>query len=375
MMKFYVYLSGLYLLMVTGCKAKADTEVQEEKPAVLPVVKLQQKDTTLQQGYVADIQALQNVEIRAKVPGFIDKIMVDEGQTVTKGQPLFILNDAELQTQLSQSKAALANAMAEAKTAELEMKRVKILVDKNIIAKTEYELAESKVKSAEAKISEARSMEESARIKLSYTYIRSPFNGVIDRIPFKVGSLVSEGNLLTTVSNLEAMYAYFNVSENEYLRYVKSKKANQPSMDDVTLMLADGTEYSYRGDIETMESEFDEHTGSIAFRAKFPNPDKILKHGASGKVKLTTEVSNALMVPQKAVFEIQDKNYVFLVGKDNKVKMTNFAPQTRIDEYFIVKSGLAAGDAIVYEGIQSIRDGAEITPKYVGTDSLVAMKL
>jgi len=375
MMKFYVYLTGLCLVVITGCKVKGNTEEQADKPAVLPVVKLQQKDTVVQQGYVADIQALQNVEIRAKVPGFIDKILVDEGQAVSKGQPLFIINDAEYQTQLSQARAALANAVAEAKTAELEMKRVKILVDKNIISKTEYDLAEAKVKSAEAKISEARSMEESVKIKLSYTYIRSPFNGVIDRIPFKVGSLVTEGNLLTTVSNLEAMYAYFNVSENEYLRYVKSKKANKPSMDDVVLLLADGTEYAYKGDIETMESEFDEHTGSIAFRAKFPNPEKLLKHGASGKVKLTTEVNAALMVPQKAVFEIQDKNYVFVVGKDNVVKMKNFAPQTRIDEFIIVQSGLSAGDAIVYEGIQNIRDGAVITPKYIGVDSLVAMKL
>ncbi|WP_207632727.1 efflux RND transporter periplasmic adaptor subunit [Foetidibacter luteolus] len=375
MMKYYLYLTAIFLIAITGCTVKGGTENTGEKPITLPVVRLEEKDTVLQQGYVTDIQALQNVEIRAKVPGFIDKILVDEGQAVTKGQPLFIINDAEYQTQLSQSKAALASAVAEAKTAELEMKRVKILVEKNIISKTELELAEAKIKSAEAKISEARSLEENAKIRLSYTYIRSPFNGVIDRIPFKVGSLVTEGNLLTTVSNLEAMYAYFNVSENEYLRYMKTKKSNKPSMDDVVLVLADGTEYAYKGDIETMESEFDENTGSIAFRAKFPNPEKILKHGASGKVKLTTEVSSALMIPQKAVFEIQDKNYVFVVGKDNKVTMKNFAPQTRIDEFIIVKSGLSAGDTIVYEGIQSIRDGASITPRYVQSDSLVAAKL
>jgi RND family efflux transporter MFP subunit len=373
MIKYYLATLLLPFIFFTGCNVKGNAEQGHKKALSLPVIRLVKKDTVLHKAYVADIQALENVEIRAKIPGFIDKILVDEGQTVHKGQLLFSIENAEFETQLSKARAALSNTLAEARTAELEMKRVKILVDKNVIAKTEYELAEAKVHAAAARINEARSQEEDARIRLSYTYIRAPFDGVIDRIPFKAGSLVSEGNLLTTVSNLNAIYAYFNVSENEYLRYVKNKKPDA-AMQEAALVLADGSPYPYPGHVETMENVFDENTGSIAFRARFPNPDKLLKHGATGKVKLTTKVSGVLMVPQKAVFEIQDKNYVFLLGKDHTVKMTNFIPQTRVNDLLIVQSGLTEGDSIVYEGIQQIRDGATIEPIAIKQDSLIAMK-
>jgi RND family efflux transporter MFP subunit len=371
MIKYCLAIIILPLIIFSGCNVKGNEG--KKKAISLPVIRLEKKDTILQKTYVAAIQALQNVEIRAKIPGFIDKILVDEGQTVTKGQLLFSIENAEYETQLARTQAVLSNTKAEARTAELEMKRVKILVDKNVIAKTEYELAEAKLNAAEAKVNEARSQEENARIKLTYTYIRAPFNGVIDRIPFKAGSLVSEGNLLTTVSNLDAIYAYFNVSENEYLRYVKNKQPSQ-KMQEVTLALADGTAYPYMGHVETMENVFDANTGSIAFRARFPNPEKLLKHGATGKVRLTTKVTGALMVPQKAVFEIQDKNYVFLLGKDHVVKMTNFIPQTRINDFIIVQSGLSAGDSIVYEGIQQIRDGSIVHPSTIKKDSLITMK-
>ncbi|MFT3824435.1 MAG: efflux RND transporter periplasmic adaptor subunit [Chitinophagaceae bacterium] len=368
MMKLYLLIMGLAIVVLTGCRVNGNTESQQYKPVSLPVVKLHSRDTVLQQNYVADIQACKNVEIRAKVAGFIDKILVDEGQEVKKGQLLFTLSDEELQSALSSAKASLSNAAAEVKTAELELKRVKLLVDKNVISKTEYELAEAKLRSALAKQDEARSAENNAHIQLSYTAIRAPFNGIIDRIPLKSGSLVSEGILLTTLSDLHSMFAYFNVSENEYLQYVKSGKASGASQtDNLSLVLADGSEYAYKGKVETMESEFDENTGSIAFRAKFPNPDKLLKHGASGKVSLTTAVSNALIIPQKAVFEIQDKNFVFVLTKDNTVKMKSFVPKTKIDEFIIVESGLSPDDVIVYEGIQNIREGTAISPRYIGS--------
>lgn len=351
----------LALLALAGCKVKGNTE-SAERPLALPVLQVTATDTVLQQAYVADIQALQHVEIRAKAPGFIDKILVDEGQTVKKGQLLFSIENSEYQTQLTRAKAVLASAVAEAETAELEMKRVKILVDKNVIAKSEYDLAKAKVAAAAARINEARSQEQDAAIRLSYTDIRSPFDGVIDRIPFKRGSLVSEGNLLTTVSNLDAIYAYFNVSENEYLRYVQHQKA-QPDMDDVQLVLADGDIYPHAGKVETMENVFDESTGSIAFRARFPNPGKLLKQGATGKVKLTTKADSVLLIPQKSVFEIQDKNYVFLVGKNNQVKMRNIEPRSRVNDLIIVQSGLKAGETIVYEGLQQVHDGQVIAPK------------
>jgi membrane fusion protein (multidrug efflux system) len=372
-MRFFVISACLAGAVLTGC---GGNKIQEKKMSsvTIPVLRLATTDTILQHEYVVDIQASKNVEIRAKVQGFIEDILVDEGQQVRKGQPLFTINSAEFQTELTRAKAVLANAMAEAKAAGLELDRIKTLVDKKIISKTEYELAMAKLKSAQAKVDEASSEEEIARIKLSYTHIRSPFNGVIDRIPFKRGSLVDEGALLTTISDLDKMYAYFSVSESEYLRYLRAKKQGKlTGYDDITLVLADGTRFPYHGKVETTESEIDSRTGSIAFRATFPNPDKLLKHGASGKILLETSIDNALMIPQKAVMEIQDKNFVFVVKDNNKVKMKSFVPKTRINQYVVVQSGLSADDTIVYEGIQNIRDGATIKPLYVSPRSLTSI--
>jgi len=373
-MKFYSLIAALVIVIVTpiSCRVNGNPESKDAVP-VLPVVKLETRDTTIEKSYVSDIQAVQNVEIRSKVPGFIDKILVDEGQEVKLGQPLFLIHDAEYQNELSKMRASLSNAMADLTTAELDLKRIKILVDKSIISKTELEMAQARIKSAEARVDEARSAEENAKIRLSYTCIRSPFSGIVDRIPLKRGSLVAEGTLITTVSDIESIYAYFNVSENEYLQFVKSKKTRNTAYDAVRLELADGSEYSHTGKVETMESEFDEKTGSIAFRAKFPNPEKILKHGATGTVKLTTSLNDALILPQKAVFEIQDKNFVFTVDADNTIRMKHFEPKTRMDEFIIVQSGLTAGEHVVYEGIQNIREGAHIIPRYVDIDSLIVM--
>ncbi len=368
-MRFSSLCLSLFIIVFSSCGDDGKNDNTPEA-ITIPVVRLSSTDTIVNKVYVADIQAAKNVEIRARVQGFIEEIMVDEGQEVKKGQPLFSISNAEFQTECTKAKAALSNAIAEARAAELELNRIKTLVDKKIISKTEYELAEARLRSAEAKIAEAESVEESARIKLSYTYIRSPFNGIIDRIPFKPGSLVDEGTLLTTISDLQNMYAYFSVSENEYLTYLRAKKANKlTGYDDITLILADGSEFPYSGKVETMESVIDSRTGSIAFRATFPNPDKMLKHGASGKILLQTSMANALMIPQKAVMEIQDKSFVFVVEKDNKVRMKSFVPKTKISEYIVVKSGLSEHDTIVYEGIQNMRDGSIIKPQYVSPEN------
>lgn len=368
------FMSYTLFIGITACTSQTTEQTIAETPE-LPVIQLNTLDTSLQHGYVADIQAVQNVEIRSKVQGYLEKIFVDEGKEVKKGQPLFKLNDQQFQLELNKAKAGVANAQAEVNASELEIKRVQLLVDKKIISKTELELAQSKLKGAQARLSEAKAYEADASLKVSYTLIRAPFTGVLDRIPLKLGSLIDEGTLLTTVSDLSEIVAYFNVSENEYLDYKRKLQNNTQTTDNtVRLVLADGSTYGSKGKIETLEGEFDQGTGSIAFRAKFPNPDMLLKHGSSGKVSLTTKVENALLIPQKAVFDIQDKNYVFVLGADSTVKMKTFTPKTRVNEYFLVESGLNAGDKIVYEGVQSIKDGMRIQPRIVRSDSLLAMK-
>lgn len=361
-------------IVFMACKDKEKTGTAELIPS-LPVVEVIQRDTILQTDYVADIQAVKNVEVRARVQGFLEKILVDEGNEVRKGQPMFQINDLEYKTELAKAKAAVSNAMAEAKAAELELGRTKILVEKNVIAKTEYELAVSKVSAAKARIDEALSAQTSAETKLSYTFIRAPFDGIIDRIPLKMGSLIDPGALLTTISDVHNVFAYFNISENEYLQYRKAVSKGLKEDRPVTLVLADGSQYGYTGKIETSDGEFNENTGAIAFRARFPNPNKLLKHGASGKARLTTAVENAIIIPQKATFEIQDKTFVFIVDKNNIIQMRAFKPGRRVAQYYIVEAGLKPGENIVYEGVQSIRQGAKIKPMKMNLDSLMQTAL
>ncbi len=357
-----VFLHIIIAIVLAGCSAKGNVNDNTNVPE-LPVILVAAKDTLLQHDYVTSIEAIKNVEIRTRVQGFLNKIFVDEGQEVKKGQLLFQLDDQEFMIALSKAKANVSNAQAEAKTAEVELSRVKILLSKKIVAPTELDMVEARLKAANAKVEEAFSEQRNAETKLSYTAIRSPFDGIIDRIPLKTGSLVDEGSLLTTISDNKEVYAYFTISENEYLRY--KKEDQQANGNTVSLILADGTTYKEEGKIETVDGEFDETTGSIAFRAKFPNPSRLLRHGATGKVRLVAPAKEAILVPQKSVLEIQDKVYVFVVSNDNSIKMKSVTPQTRLSNAYIIKEGLSSGDRIIYEGVQNIKEGATIKPLQV----------
>lgn len=361
-------------LLAAGCTADGKTDNKETPPRTLPVTRVIAKDTILHHEYVADIQAVRNVELRARVEGFLEQIYVDEGEDVKKGQLLFRLNAEEYQAEMAKAKANHESAIAESKAKELEVERLKVLVEKNVIASSELEVALARLNAVYAHIEEARWAQSNAKQRLSYTSIRAPFDGTIDRIPFKAGSLIEHGTLLTSVSDVSAVHVYFNVSEGEYLEHVKSRMNNTEIRNTkVNLVLADGTFYPHGGSVETMEGEFRASTGSIAFRARFPNPNSLLKHGATGKIRMANRIEGAIMVPQKAVFEIQDKYYVFVVDDENQAHMKNFVPKTRFSHYYIVESGLKPGDRIVYEGIQQVRDGMKIVPKPMGADSVVAL--
>lgn len=363
----------LVVIFISACESKKPEEAKTDlSPRVLPVTSVLVKDTNLYREYVADIQAVQNVELRARVQGFLERIYVDEGQVVKKGQVLFKINDEEYRAELAKANANLESAIAEAKAVELEVDRLKVMVDKKVISETELGVAKAKLKAVMARIEQSRWAKSNAELRLSYTSIRSPFHGIIDRIPFKVGSLIDHGTLMTTVSDISEVFVYFNVSEDEYLEYVKTtitRKGRENNL--VTLMLADGSHYPFEGNVETMGGEFQSSTGSISFRARFPNPHSLLKHGATGKIRLSNTLTDAMMIPQKAVFEIQDKNFVFVVDSLNQVRMQHFVPKTRFSHYYIVESGLKSGDQIVYEGIQEIRDGMRIIPRPIRMDSVM----
>ncbi|GAB3750435.1 efflux RND transporter periplasmic adaptor subunit [Spirosoma pomorum] len=366
-----VLTSCLVGLLAVGCADRKTDADQSAEKLTLPVVALKRQNTALHREYVSTLEAVQNVEIRARVSGFLEKIHVDEGQPVRQGQLLFTLNAAEYRAEADKARAAHKNAVANAKTAEVEVERVKLLIAKNVVSKSELDLAQAKLESARAQIDDARSAQAMAALRVAQASIRAPFNGIINRIPLKMGSLVEEGALLTTVSDLDEVFAYFDVSEREYLGFIKNNrnllgKGAKP----VDMLLADESLYPHKGRIEVMESVFEDGAGTIAFRARFPNPKHLLKHGSSGKVRLENVMAQALLVPQQATFEVQDKNYVYVVDQHNRAKSRSFVPQGRSGSYYLVRSGLEPGDRVVYEGIQNIRDGAQIVPRTLSTDSL-----
>lgn len=366
---YYTALAAVVCISICACNSQIKTTNIED----VPIITVKQIDTVLKKNLVADIHAIQNTELRAKVSGFMDGIYADEGKYVQKNQLLFSINSKEYEAELSKAQANLSIAQANARVTKLEAEQTKLLVNKNVVSKTELELALAKVKSADASVREAESIEKSAQIKLSYTKVKAPFSGLLDRIPLKIGSLIDEGKLLSSLSDVREVYAYFNVSEIEYLMYSESLKAKKDKhRDEVSLVLANGKTYPYLGKIETIEGEFNSETGSIAFRARFPNPDKLLRHGSTGKIILTTPIKNVLIIPQKCVFEIQDKNYVFVVDKNNTVRFQNIVTQARIDQFYIVSSGLKTGDRIVYEGVQSMKENTVIRPIQKSLDSLLS---
>ncbi|MCX8489789.1 MAG: efflux RND transporter periplasmic adaptor subunit [Cyclobacteriaceae bacterium] len=336
-MKFLHFLTLTAPLVIFSACSKSGNSSDTNAINEFPVTTVIRKDTVLFHEYVVDVHAIKNVEIRARVQGYLDYIYVDEGQSVKAGQLLFKINDEEYVAEVAKAKASVNSAIAEEQAMQLESERVSILVEKNVVTQTELRLAKAKVDMAKAKVEEAKSQLLQANIRYAHTSIKAPFDGVVDRLPFKIGSLINEGHLLTTLFDSRFVYAYFRVSEKEYLEYLKSHPDDRRSSN-VELIQADGNLHQQPGKIETLEGEFDTSTGTIAFRAKFPNPQLILKHGSSGKVRLSNHIENALLIPQKATFEIQDKTYVFLVDADNKIKVKSFVPRARLSHFYIVES-------------------------------------
>jgi membrane fusion protein (multidrug efflux system) len=251
-----------------------------------------------------------------------------------------------------------------------------MLVDKKVISKSELEVAKAKLNADKATIEEARTSVESARNHIAYTSIRAPFDGVINRIPLKAGSLIDEGALLTNLSDNSSMFAYFSFPEAEYLKYARTKNTSPDKVNkEVSLALSDGSDYTHTGQIETIDGEIEQTTGSIDFRARFPNPQRLLKHGATGKIYIEHKAEDVILLPQQSVFNIQDKNYVYIVDVANKLHMKEFTPISRLAHFYVVKDGLKAGDRILFEGALSARDGMIIKPKQVSAEkAMLAMQ-
>lgn len=348
-------LSTCSIVYCTGCFSKNKPKEKEEAGKYIVTSPLQ-TDTSFTSEYVAQIQSVRNIEIRAQEKGYLQSINVDEGRFVKAGQVLFRIMPTMYEAEYLKAQAAV-------KEAELEMLNAKTLSDKDIVSKSESAIAQ-------AKLDEAKADMALAKLHLSLTEIRAPYDGVIDRIPLKLGSLIDEGALLTTLSDNKDVYAYFNVPEREYLNY--KTQGDSDKVKAVSLLLANNDLHKYKGVVETIEGQFDNETGNIAFRAKFPNPDMLLKHGETGKVQMTVPLHSALLIPQKATYEMQDKVYVFVVDNNGVLHSRNINVKMRLPDIYVTDSGLSAGDHILLEGVQNVKDDDKIGFKYEEPSKVMA---
>ncbi len=343
-----------------------------------PVIAVKPQSTQLFKDYPTKLEGQQTVEIRSKIAGYIEQILVDEGAVVKKGQVLFRLNANDIQAMVRSAEAQVKVAEADIIIAQVNVEKTKPLVEKNIISKFDLQSVESTLKSKEAQLAQARANLENANANLQYTRITSPAEGTIGTFPFRVGSLVSSSTVepLTTVSNTVNMYAYFSFNEKEFLAITKGLEGKNlqekfTKLPAVLLIMADNSVYDKPGRIETASGLVDPQTGAINVRSSFPNSDGLLRSGGSGLVRIPQYVDSAIIIPQKTTYELQGKHFVYVVGEGNKVHNTEIEVLVgNLKDSYVVTSGLKAGDQVVLEGIAALRNDTEIKPKVVETGNL-----
>lgn len=366
------------LLLVTGlalasCGGNKDKAAQEAAAAAgqvkeYKVLTLEPRSTTLNTDYPASIQGQQNIEIRPRIEGYIEKIYVDEGAVVKTGQPLFKINDPQYEQAVRTAQAGIKTAQAQVSTAKLAVVKVKPLVEKDIVSKYELESAQITYESALATLSQAKAALVNAQVNLGYTTVTSPVNGVVGSIPFRLGSLVNSSSTdpLTTVSSIGNVYAYFAFNEKLLLNFTKDSSGTSfykklSALPKVSLLLSDGSPYNEQGKIETVNGLINTATGSANIRARFPNPKGIIRSGSSATVRIPNALKDVILVPQSATFELQDKMFAVVVGKDGKTKNVNLTVMENTSgNFYVVETGLKAGDQIVLEGVSSLKDGTQI---------------
>jgi membrane fusion protein (multidrug efflux system) len=345
----------------------------------LKVMALQPRSVTLNSEYPASIQGQQDIEIRPKVDGFVEKVYVDEGSIVKRGQLLFQLNNPQYAQDVRTAEAGIKTAEADVNTARLQVEKVKPLVEKDIISHYELESAQLTLQTKEAALAQAKAALENARINVAYTTIASPVNGVIGSLPYKLGSLVNSSTAqpLTTVYNTSTVYAYFAMNEKQLLDFSRDSSSNASlstrlkNMPPVTLILSDGTPYDYKGKVETVNGLINTATGSANVRASFVNPKGFLRTGSSATVRIPKVLKDVLVVPQNVTYELQDKHFVYLVDGQNKI--TNMAVtvmEQAAGQFYIVTGGVKPGDKIVAEGANNLRDGTQIKPVEANTEEI-----
>ena len=355
-------------VFIISCSGKNTTPPPPEPPK-LPVVSITNQDATTETEFPVAIQGKTDVEIRPQVNGTLDKIFIDEGQYVTKGQPLFKINDNPYRQQYNSAKASLNAAEASAINAQIEVDKLMPLVQNKVVSEYQLKTAKANLSITKANISQAKAMLANAEINLGYTTIKAPVSGFIGRLPKKQGSLISaqDPEALTKLSDTKEIYAYFSLGENDFINF-KSQYAGATiseklkKLPPVQLVLSDNSVYEQTGRIDMVDGQFDKTTGAITLRAKFPNANGLLRSGNTGKVKISINHDSAIVIPQDATTEIQDKIYVFLVNSKNAVSRQPITVSGKSGTNYLVQEGIKSGDRIVLKGFENLPDGAVIIP-------------
>lgn len=361
--------------ILASCGGKPNMKFGDNEYAVRTI---ETQSTELENNYPATIRGIQDVEIRPKISGFITKLCVQEGQAVKAGQLLFVIDNVQYAEAAKQAKAAVAAANAQLATAQLTYTNKMQLHEQNIIGSYDLQAAQNSLLSAKANLAQAQATYISAKQNLDFCYVKSPSSGVIGDLPYRVGALVSSSNqqALTTVSNIDKMYVYFSMTEKQLLEMTRQAGSAHKAVSEmpaVKLQLADGTIYEHEGKVTTVSGVIDKTTGTVSMRADFINPNHLLKSGGSGSIIVPYKNSSAIIIPQEAISEVQDKHFVYYVGSNNKVKYTEIEIAPNNDgKNYIITSGIKPGDRIVIAGISSLQDGMDIKPV---TEAQYAAKL
>lgn len=374
-------LPGL-MLAFSGCTDSAGGSGMYQQPTpVLPVFQVRTGNAATTREFAASLEGTRNVEIRPQVDGYLIQIYQDEGAFVHKGQPLFKIDDKVYLAQLDNAKANVLSARAAEENAQLNVDKLKPLVQANVVSDVQLKAASAALDASRANVAQAEAMVRNASINVGYTTVMAPSDGYLGRIPFKMGSLVgrTDAQPLTILSENAEVYAYFSMSEEDFLAFKRQysgatveEKIRQ--MPPVELVLPDNSVYPEKGKVQTVEGMFDKTVGAIPFRALFPNPNGLLRSGNTGKLRMSEGKSAVYVVPQEATFELQDKVFVFALGDSNKVLSKPIAVNGRSGNYYLVSGGLKPGDRLVYTGLDGLRDGMTIVPTPMSLDSLIAIR-
>lgn len=356
----------LTAVMLTSCGSKSNKMGEASNDFAVETIQTTTAD--LKTSYPATIKGMQDIEIRPKVSGYLVKLLVDEGATVRKGQPLFLIDSEQYRATVKAAKAQIRVCSANIATQKLTVDNKRMLFKQNIISSYDLKMAENTLASYEAQLAAAEAQLQSAQDNLRWCTVTSPADGVVGSIPYRVGSLVSgqSAEALTTVSNISKMYVYFSMTEKQLLALTREAggvNAAIKKMPAVSLVLSDGTTYSQSGTISTVSGVIDPSTGSVQMRATFDNAQHILRSGGTGSILIPTHASDAIMVPQSATFDVQDKKFVYVVNADKTVATREITvlPQNNGQTY-VVASGLRAGERIVVDGVNQLKNGQKINP-------------